>query len=59
MSGRPASSSSTAGGYGIAASLSTFLMFGLGYFFADWIERGLEEVKHYIVVVIGAGPARR
>ena len=38
-----------------AATLSTLLMFGLGYFFADWIEAGLNEAKHYIVVIVGAG----
>jgi membrane protein DedA with SNARE-associated domain len=37
-----------------AASLSTLLMFGLGYFFADWIEAGLKEAKHYIVVGVAA-----
>jgi membrane protein DedA with SNARE-associated domain len=35
-----------------AASLSTFLMFGLGYWFADWVEAGLRELKHYIVVIV-------
>ena len=35
-----------------AASLSTLLMFGLGYWFADWVEAGLREVKHYIVVIV-------
>ena len=36
-----------------AATLSTLLMFGLGYFFADWIEAGLKEAKHYLVVAGG------
>jgi membrane protein DedA with SNARE-associated domain len=37
-----------------AATLSTVLMFAAGYFFADWIEAGLKEMKHYLVVVVGA-----
>jgi membrane protein DedA with SNARE-associated domain len=40
-----------------AASLSTVLMFGLGYWFADWIERGLRELKHYVVVAVAAAIA--
>jgi membrane protein DedA with SNARE-associated domain len=36
-----------------AATLSTFLMFGLGYFFAEWIETGMKEAKHYLVVAVG------
>jgi membrane protein DedA with SNARE-associated domain len=35
-----------------AASLSTFAMFGLGYWFADWIETGMREIKDYLVVVV-------
>jgi membrane protein DedA with SNARE-associated domain len=35
-----------------AASLSTLLMFGLGYWFADWVEAGLRELKHYLVVIV-------
>lgn len=38
-----------------AASLSTLLMFGLGYWFADWIEKGLSELKHYLVLIAAAG----
>jgi membrane protein DedA with SNARE-associated domain len=38
----------------IAATLSTSLMFGLGFFFANWIESGLKEAKHYSVPVLGA-----
>jgi membrane protein DedA with SNARE-associated domain len=38
----------------VAATLSTSLMFGLGYFFADWIESGIREAKHYIVPAAGA-----
>ncbi|GAC1334154.1 MAG: hypothetical protein NVSMB14_01200 [Isosphaeraceae bacterium] len=37
-----------------AASLSTLLMFGLGYWFADWIEKGLSELKHYLVLIAAA-----
>ncbi len=35
-----------------AASLSTLLMFGLGYWFADWIEQGLRTVQHYIGLIL-------
>lgn len=35
-----------------AASLSTFFMFGLGYWCADWVEMGLSELKHYLIVLI-------
>jgi membrane protein DedA with SNARE-associated domain len=35
-----------------AASLSTFAMFGLGYWFAHWIETGIQEIKDYLVVVV-------
>lgn len=35
-----------------AATLSTLLMFGLGYWFADRIERGLEDFKHYLMVFV-------
>jgi SNARE associated Golgi protein len=34
-----------------AASLSTLLMFGLGYWFAKWIETGLETIKQYLVLI--------
>ncbi len=36
-----------------AASLSTFLMFGLSYAFASKVEEGFQEAKHYITPVIG------
>ena len=36
-----------------AASISTFLMFGLGYAFASKVEEGFREAKHYITPVIG------
>ena len=35
-----------------AASISTFLMFGLGYAFASKVEEGFREAKHYITPVI-------
>lgn len=35
-----------------AASLSTFLMFGLGYWFSDWVEAGLRELKHFLIVLV-------
>ena len=35
-----------------AASLSTVLMFGLGYWFADWIESGLRTVQHYLGAIL-------
>jgi membrane protein DedA with SNARE-associated domain len=35
----------------LAASLSTFLMFGLGWQFAEWIENGLREAKQWMFVV--------
>lgn len=35
----------------VAASLSTTLMFWGGYWFADWIEAGLRELKHYLVLI--------
>jgi membrane protein DedA with SNARE-associated domain len=40
-----------------AASLTTVLIFGLGYWFAHWIETGLREVQHYMVVVAGVALA--
>jgi membrane protein DedA with SNARE-associated domain len=36
-----------------AASLSTFLMFGLSYAFATKVEEGFQEAKHYITPAIG------
>ena len=35
-----------------AATFSTFLMFGLGYFFASKVEKGLKEAQHYIAVIL-------
>jgi membrane protein DedA with SNARE-associated domain len=39
----------------LAASLSTGLMFGLAYAFASHIEKGVQEVQHWIVVLLAAG----
>lgn len=36
-----------------AASLSTSLMFALGWFFARSIENGIREVQHWIVLILG------
>jgi membrane protein DedA with SNARE-associated domain len=36
-----------------AASISTFLMFGLSYAFASKVEEGFQEAKQYITPVIG------
>lgn len=41
----------------LAATLSTTLMFAGGYWFADWIERGIREAQHYIVLAIVVGVA--
>ena len=40
-----------------AVALSTFLMFGGGYWFANWIERGVREIQHYFVVILVAAVA--
>jgi membrane protein DedA with SNARE-associated domain len=34
-----------------AASLSTLLMFGLGWRFAEWIEAGLQSAKHWVFLI--------
>ncbi|MFO0892391.1 MAG: DedA family protein [Isosphaeraceae bacterium] len=39
----------------LAASLSTFLMFGLGYVFAQQIESGIREVQQYFAVALASG----
>jgi membrane protein DedA with SNARE-associated domain len=36
-----------------AASISTFLMFGLAYAFASQVEKGFQEAKHYTTPAIG------
>jgi membrane protein DedA with SNARE-associated domain len=41
----------------LAATLSTSLMFGLGYFFADQIQRGIREVQQWITLVAAVGVA--
>lgn len=38
-----------------AATFSTLLMFGLGWAFADRLEEGLREAKHYIVSAVALG----
>lgn len=40
-----------------AASISTFLMFGIGYAFATKVEEGFAEAKHYIWPAIGLAGA--
>ncbi len=40
-----------------AASISTFLMFGLGYAFASQVEEGFRELKHYITPAIALSGA--
>jgi membrane protein DedA with SNARE-associated domain len=39
----------------VAASLSTSLMFGLGFVFAQQIESGIREVQQYFALALGAG----
>lgn len=41
----------------LAASLSTFLMFGLGYIFAHQIQSGLREVQQWFTVGLASGLA--
>ncbi len=41
----------------LAASLSTFLMFGLGYIFAHQIQSGIREVQQWFTVALAAGLA--
>jgi membrane protein DedA with SNARE-associated domain len=36
-----------------AASISTFLMFGLSYAFASKVEEGFQEAKHYVTPIFG------
>jgi membrane protein DedA with SNARE-associated domain len=38
----------------VAASLSTLLMFGLGYAFAYQIQNGIREVQHWVTVLVAA-----
>jgi membrane protein DedA with SNARE-associated domain len=37
----------------LAASLSTVLMFGLGYYFAHQIEASFDQVKHWLTAIVG------
>ena len=39
----------------VAASLSTFLMFGLGYAFANQIQSGIREVQQWVTVIAALG----
>jgi membrane protein DedA with SNARE-associated domain len=39
----------------LAASLSTFLMFGLGYVFAQQIQSGIREVQQWFAMALAAG----
>ena len=41
----------------VAASMSTSLMFGLAYVFADKIQSGIREFQEYLTVAIAAGVA--
>jgi membrane protein DedA with SNARE-associated domain len=41
----------------VAASLTTFLMFGLGYAFAHQIQSGIREVQQWVTVIAAVGIA--
>ena len=41
----------------LAASLSTFLMFGLGFIFAQQIQSGIREMQQWFTLALGAGLA--
>ena len=41
----------------VAASLTTFLMFGLGYAFANQIQSGIREVQQWVTVALAVGVA--
>ena len=41
----------------VAASLSTFLMFGLGFIFAHQIQSGIREMQQWFTLALGAGVA--
>ena len=41
----------------VAASLTTFLMFGLGYAFAHQIQSGIREVQQWVTVILALGLA--
>ena len=38
-----------------AASMSTFLLFGLGYAFASKVEEGFREAQHYLIWAVALG----
>jgi membrane protein DedA with SNARE-associated domain len=39
----------------VAVTLSTSLMFGLGFFFADQIQKGIHEVQRWLMVLVAVG----
>lgn len=39
----------------VAVTMSTALMFGLGFLFADQIQKGIHEVQQWLVVAVAAG----
>jgi len=41
----------------VAASLSTFFMFGLGFAFAYQIQKGIREVQQWLTIIAGLGVA--
>jgi membrane protein DedA with SNARE-associated domain len=41
----------------VAATLTTTLMFGLGYVFAQQIQSGIREVQQWVTVIVAAGLA--
>jgi membrane protein DedA with SNARE-associated domain len=41
----------------VAASLTTFLMFGMGYAFAHQIQSGIREVQQWVTVLLALGVA--
>ena len=41
----------------VAASLTTFLMFGLGYAFAHQIQSGIREAQQWVLVLVAIGVA--
>jgi membrane protein DedA with SNARE-associated domain len=41
----------------VAASLTTFLMFGLGYAFAHQIQSGIREAQQWVTVIVAVGGA--
>jgi membrane protein DedA with SNARE-associated domain len=44
-------------GFKILVSVTTFLMFGLGYAFANQIQSGIREVQQWVTVIVAAGVA--